>query len=262
LNIFVSWSGEKAQRVAVALKAFLQDVNQRIIAWFSDTDMSAGERWGIELATRLETTDFGIICVTQESLHSQWVLFEAGALSRSVKGGRVCPYLIDVSWRQLEGPLAQFHAKEATKERTWEMLQSINLAMGDEALPEGRLEKYFGNYWPTLEGELAAVNRELQSLPNKLYQDLLDTLPQLVYTASELQYTAMEAGLPVWYINLNQAAIHVWRELIQLAVRERKLDTLVESVDRRYGRVPSFIDVKTKVDKWLRLSQESGTSTG
>src|SRR5215217_1554754 len=110
MNIFISWSGEKSRRVALAMKAFLQDVNQRIIAWFSDADISAGERLGLELATKLETTDYGIICVTQASLESQWILFEAGALGKSVKGGRVCPYLIDLSRKQLSGPLSQFQA--------------------------------------------------------------------------------------------------------------------------------------------------------
>jgi hypothetical protein len=41
-----------------------------ILAWFSDTDISAGERWGLELANQLEATHFGIICVTEESLQS------------------------------------------------------------------------------------------------------------------------------------------------------------------------------------------------
>ena len=44
MKIFISWSGEKARRVARAVKAFLQDVNQQLIPWFSDTDISVGRR--------------------------------------------------------------------------------------------------------------------------------------------------------------------------------------------------------------------------
>lgn len=96
MKVFLSWSGTKARFVATAMKVFLQDVNQRTIVWFSVSDILAGERWGLKLATELEGTDYGIICVTQESLQSPWTLFEAGALAKSVTGSRVCPYLIDV----------------------------------------------------------------------------------------------------------------------------------------------------------------------
>ncbi len=250
MNVFVSWSGTKARRVALALKAFLQDVNQRIIAWFSDADISAGERWSLELATQLEATDFGIICVTKESLQSPWILFEAGALSKSVKGGRVCPYLIDVTRRELTGPLSQFQAKEATKVHTWEMLQSINLAMAGEALPEARLQRYFDTFWPTLEAELALLNRELQALPETLQLRLLETLPRAFYKVHEIEMFAAFADIPVWNINLNQAAVHVWRELIQVAVSEKKLDTLFEVLMKDYGGNPVFRELAERVHEW------------
>lgn len=37
-----------------------------ILAWFSDRDISAGERWRLELANQLEATDFGTICVADD----------------------------------------------------------------------------------------------------------------------------------------------------------------------------------------------------
>ena len=173
MNILISWSGEKSRLVAIGLKAFLQDVNQRIIAWFSDTDINAGDRWGNELASRLESTNYGIICVTQESLQSPWVLFEAGALSKVVSASKVCPYLIDLTRKQLKGPLAQFQSKEATKEQTLEMLHSLNYAMKDEALSEDRLKRYFDTFWPPLERVLIQVNREYQPLPQEIFQTSL-----------------------------------------------------------------------------------------
>lgn len=50
-----------------------------ILAWFSDTDISTGERWGLELANQLEATDFGIICVTEESLQGRIARPRSGA---------------------------------------------------------------------------------------------------------------------------------------------------------------------------------------
>src|SRR5262249_10267255 len=106
MKIFISWSGERSKRVAEALRAFLQDVNQNVEPWLSETDIGAGSRWGDELAKQLEQTSFGIICLTREAANSSWLLFEAGALSKSVIGSRVCPYLIGIEPKKLEGPLA------------------------------------------------------------------------------------------------------------------------------------------------------------
>ena len=124
MKVFLSWSGTKARLVATAMKTFLQDVNQRTIVWFSASDISAGERWALNLATELEGTNYGIICATQESIQSPWTLFEAGALAKSVTGSRVCPYLIDVRADQLPGPFTHFQAKRATKDETWEISPS------------------------------------------------------------------------------------------------------------------------------------------
>jgi len=233
------------------MKAFLQDVNQRLIPWFSDTDISPGERWELGLATQLETTEYGIVCVTQESLQSAWTLFEAGALSKSVKGGRVCPYLIDITRRQLTGPLSQFQAKEANSGHTWEMLQSINLSLGSDALPEARLKKYFDTFWPDLEAELLAVNRELQPLPELLQRQIIDVLPQYFYQVSRIEMFAFEAELPVWKINLNQAALYVWREVIQIATIEKRLEQLFEVITSG-GANEKLRDLQAKVRDWTR----------
>lgn len=250
MKVFISWSGEKSRLVAIGLKAFLQDVNQRIIAWFSDTDIKAGDRWGNELASRLESSNYGIICVTQESLQSPWVLFEAGALGKVVSGSKVCPYLIDLTRKQLTGPLSQFQSKEATKEQTLEMLNSLNYAMDNDALSEDRLKRYFDTFWPALEQVLVQVNRKYQPLPQELRRDLLNTLPQIFYRTSEIEMYAHYASLPVWMINWNQAAIYVWGELIQIATDERKLAVFMDTLLRDYSGNPMIQELKSKVATW------------
>lgn len=46
----------------------------------------------------------GIVCVTRESLQSEWLHFEAGALS-----GKTClVFLVDLADGELRDPLAQF----------------------------------------------------------------------------------------------------------------------------------------------------------
>src|SRR5215203_5752571 len=119
MKVFISWSGDRSNQVARALRTFLGDVNQAIEPWMSETDINAGSRWGADLARQLEESNFGIICLTPESLSSSWLMFEAGALSKSVQGGRVCPYLIGVGRHEIQVPLAQFQIACGCCRDTW-----------------------------------------------------------------------------------------------------------------------------------------------
>lgn len=257
MKVFISWSGVKARRVAVALKAFLQDVNQGTNVWFSDSDITAGQRWGMELANQLESSEFGIICVTNEALQSPWVLFEAGALGKSVQGGRVCPYLIDITRRELVGPLTQFQAKEATKSQTWELVVAINFAMVNGSLPEQRLEKYFNTFWPALETEIAAVNRDIHALPLDLHRHFMTVVPQALHNVREIEMLAAFSDLPVWEINWNQAAVHVWREVLRVALDHQRLGGLLDQITER---APVLSERLGPLREWLVHEVEDATS--
>lgn len=43
------------------------------------------------MAKELKSPNFGIIWVTPENLNSAWILFEAGALAKSLQGAKVIP---------------------------------------------------------------------------------------------------------------------------------------------------------------------------
>jgi hypothetical protein len=62
----------------------------------SAANIDKGARWGMALASELQATEVGIICVTRENVEVPWLLFEAGALSKSVDAARVCTYLYDL----------------------------------------------------------------------------------------------------------------------------------------------------------------------
>jgi hypothetical protein len=212
----------------------------------------------MELATQLETTNYGIVCVTRESLSNPWPMFEAGALSKSVKGGTVCPYLVDLFRPELVGPLSQFQSREANQDQTWELLQSINISMSEGALAEPRLKRYFDIFWPSLEGEIKLANQDLQALPAELRRELLETLPRFLYRHSEIEMYAFRAGLPVWEVNLNQAAVHVWREMIQVATRHSRVPALMAELVNHYAALQQLNE---KVVEWSR-SASSATLSG
>src|SRR5688572_18638179 len=109
MKVFISWSGERSKAVAVALREWLPDVIQSVHPWLSSEDIDAGLRWNDEVTRELSQTRFGIICLTAENQTAPWILFEAGALAKTIEKTHVVPYLIGLEPTDVQrGPLAQF----------------------------------------------------------------------------------------------------------------------------------------------------------
>lgn len=164
MKLFISWSGAKSSIVAAFLHGWIPQIMNAVEPWMSETDLRAGVRWNKELDDHLSKTQFGIICLTKANLNMPWILFEAGALAKTMTATadtKVCPYLIDLeSSRVPQGPLTQFHAKRADEKGTWELVSSINAALGDSARPNDQLRKTFVKWWPELEAALAPLQAE------------------------------------------------------------------------------------------------------
>ena len=166
MKVFISWSGEKSSLVATALRRWIPDVMQTVEPWMSNTDIHAGSRWNRAIDENLSNTQFGIICLTKTNHGNPWLLFEAGALAKSIPDSFVCPYLIDLEPSNLPaGPLTQFQAKRANAKETWELIAAINKALKNESLPEDKLKRAFHRWWPDLETTLENLPVET-ALPN------------------------------------------------------------------------------------------------
>jgi hypothetical protein len=160
MKVFISWSGPKSRRAADTLHSWLPLVINAIEPWTSSTDIDKGTRWSASLADQLEQTRVGLICLTRDNLDSPWILFEAGALSKTLENTFVCPYLIDVEPSEIRGPLNQFQLTRAEKEDTRQLLHTINRALGFAALPTERLNMIFDRWWPDLEKSFQAIHQE------------------------------------------------------------------------------------------------------
>lgn len=155
MKVFISWSGDRSKTVALALREWLPDVIQDVKPWVSASDIDAGARWSADIARQLSETKFGIICLTAENQLKPWILFEAGALAKTLDGTFLCPYLIGLeSAEVLPGPLTQLQAKRSDREGTWALVQTLNKARPGELIDDQRLERIFDRTWPTLEETL------------------------------------------------------------------------------------------------------------
>ena len=82
MEVFISWSGDRSEKVAEALRDWLPSVIQSVNPFMSASDIEQGSRWLNDLGIHLENAQFGLICLTQENLKAPWLLFEAGASHR------------------------------------------------------------------------------------------------------------------------------------------------------------------------------------
>ncbi|HEX8148296.1 MAG TPA: hypothetical protein VF591_14045 [Pyrinomonadaceae bacterium] len=156
MKVFVSWSGILSQKVALFLKEWFPNVIQSVELYVSSEDIDKGARWFAEVGAELEGAQFGILCLTRENMKAPWVLFEAGAISKTVTQSRVTPLLIDLSLSELKGPLVQFQATTATESDIKKLVRTIN-ACCDAPLKETQLERVFNKWWPDLEQFLQQV---------------------------------------------------------------------------------------------------------
>ena len=181
MKVFLSWSGERSRLAAEALRNWLPDVIQNIEPWMSAADIDAGARWNRMIEDELSNTQVGILCLTSENQEAPWVLFEAGALAKTISDTLVCPYLIGFAAADLKpGPLTRFQAKEANCNGTWELVLTLNRALKNQALTDDRLRRIFERFWPDLERALADLPQPREDQARRPIEDIVDEILTLV----------------------------------------------------------------------------------
>lgn len=183
MKVFISWSGKRSQALANMLRDWLPNVIQAIKPWMSDVDIDKGSRWSKDIALQLEESKVGIICLTPENLEAPWILFEAGALSKSLEKTYVCPFLFKIDPSDIKGPLVQFQATKANKNDTQKLLHTINQALEGEAIPKEKLDEAFEVWWPKFEQNLENIpDIETIKEPKRSDREILEEILELVRT--------------------------------------------------------------------------------
>ncbi len=161
MKVFISWSGNDSKKLAETLRQWLPAVLQAVKPYFTPSDIDKGARWNTEVAKELDKSEVGILCITRDNLHSDWVMFEAGALSKSLDRAHVCPILFGIQNTDLAGPLKQFQTTQFEKEDIRKLVSLINGKLDENKLTTVVLDSVFDKWWPDLE---ANVNHILENL--------------------------------------------------------------------------------------------------
>lgn len=203
MKVFLSWSGPRSRYLAETLRIWLPRVIQSLRPWMSDEDISPGSRWLTDISKELGDAKVGILCVTPENQSNPWLVFEAGALSKTLEQPFVCPLLFDMSPGQLKGPLAQFQALSLDRGGVLRMLLNLNSAPGHPSLPDKDLEETFDVWWPKLEERLEDVPKaDTEVIEKRSTDDLLEEVLSITreqLRRDNLRIEAMKASESHFY---------------------------------------------------------------
>jgi len=216
MQIFISWSGEKSKQIGEAFRHWLPEVIQSVKPYFTPDDVAKGQRWAADIADSLHSSQFGLFCLTAENLTAPWLLFEAGAVSKDSRNGKVCPLLFGVDPAQLAGPLLQFQATPYSRDEVLKFMKAVNADISTP-LDEVKLTRAFDRCWDELDQKiqtiLAAEVHE-QSPPLRSLQDMVEETLSIVRSIN--QNPALPAD--------DESANH-WLVFFQLSI-EYARDTL------------------------------------
>ncbi len=184
--------------MADLLFAWLPQVIQAVEPWMS-SEIEKGRKWSPEISDRLGQTAFGIICLTRENLTAPWILFEAGALSKT-PDAYTWTFLYELSPTDVQQPIAQFQHTVAEKQDVRKLLHTINdvvRTLGEKALSQPVLDKVFDTFWPELESSLAQIPPERNSRRREVRseRELLEEVLELV-RGQERRHLLLESARP------------------------------------------------------------------
>lgn len=187
MNVFISWSGKMSGELAKVLRDWLPSVIQAAKPYFSTDDIEKGARGNTMLAKELEDASIGILCLTRENLEAPWIMFEAGALSKSLDKSRVCPILFgELSTTDLQGPLTNFQASKFSQEDMLKVLATINKQASDAALETKVLDNVFEKWWPELDQKVKEVMSKTPKDTSGKIRDDRELLEEILTLARQI----------------------------------------------------------------------------
>ena len=227
MKVFISWSGQHSKKLGEALRDWLPGVLQLVTPYFTPSDIEKGTRWSTDIARELSESQIGILCVTRDNIHSDWLLFEAGALSKSLEKSHVCPILFGIINTDLAGPLKQFQTTVFEKGDIHRLLGVINGRIGENKLPQKTLDAVFEKWWPDLGEKINQILDEVgePAEPVRSDRELLEEILQLSRVASQSPIRPLTFPAAIQDLLSHYIALHD-QEVAQDGSHQDTLDNL------------------------------------
>lgn len=234
MKIFISWSGVLSHAVAEHFRLWLPSALQAVRPYFTPSDIEKGDRWSNEISKELEACDVGVLFVTKENISSTWMLYEAGALSKRLEKGKVCPVLVGILPGELPGPLRQFQATELNEKDFRKLFKTINSSVNaDIRVSDAIADNSFEMWWPKLKLNIDAVVEQHsstnQDLPVNVERKMLEEILEL----SRLNASRAARGLvisPAAIEDLCSSLISVHDSLNTLIDADKAMEALKNTI--------------------------------
>ncbi len=256
MKVFISWSGDSSKAIAEALRGWLPSVLQAVKPYFSPDDITKGSRWSTEIAKELEECKIGLICLTAENLEAPWIMFETGALSKSISAARVCPLLFGVEPSDVKGPLVQFQAAPFTRDEMKKTIRMMNQEFGPAALTSDVLDSVFEMWWPKLEEKIKKVLAPVQGTAKQRARSERDILEEILARVRQ-RPTVVSSHMRISrgaVAELAESLMRLEREISHLAPEAR--GELAE-IAERLRRVTEYFASRSEPDEEMAPSRAS-----
>jgi hypothetical protein len=164
MKLFISFSSETSHQIAQKVHKWLPLILPAVKPFITSADIDKGASWAGEISRELEQSNYGIICLTPDNLQSQWLAFEAGALSKLK--GRAATVLFGLNPEQVPYPLKMFQGTRFHKADVRQLVGNLNEAVAAEERRENeQLDTLFEMLWPSLEQSINVVLQTPQTVP-------------------------------------------------------------------------------------------------
>ena len=220
-DLFISWSGIRSRSIAQALCDWLPLVLPNVVPWMSDANIEKGERWSVAVGTRLAKSELGICCVTPENTSAPWLLFEAGAISKSLNDSRLFPILLGLQPTDLSGPLTQFQATVLEQDDMLRFIKSINRLFGVRAVSDQDVENAFNHKWGSLV-------EKMEASPDNRVDQSPDSMEALISAMARHGISNPTSGAHTYFAegfeshNLYDAVFEIAKERILILGRKNR----------------------------------------
>ena len=255
MRVFLSWSGERSKSISMALRRWLPLAIQNIDPWMSDTDLLPGQRWSETLGRELSKSDVGILSLTRKNVRQPWMLFEAGALSKSLDESHVIPLLIDVRNEELPSPLVIFQSVSLDKLGIRRLLDGLRLADPNAKIDATQLDTIFEWWWPKFEKDCAGDAPEVAQSDassrgargkGRSGRDILEEIFEMLRTARQPTKTDVLDSLREWKRRCESES----DRLGQLSTYPLGPDSAIDNLDRWASELGKAIDIVEKT-QWV-----------
>lgn len=233
MKVFISWSGDKSNQLAEIMKKWIKQVIQSVEPFVSSQDLPKGTRWSADIAKELQDTNFGILCVTKDNFKEPWLLFEAGALSKTIDKSYVVPLLFDVEPSDLQdSPLLQFQASSFEKKDMKKLIQTLNNSNKEDVLDEATLDEAFDVWYPKLEDKLKEVSSIKSDIKVKKTENVTIKTEQIMEEILDLTRTNQKL-LRNPDEDINKSLYEI-KDKIDLLFKNRERTDIIKSKNQRY----------------------------